>query len=135
MQEQTELFGSIWRYREGSKIGGKIPGLEILKRRGKVYTAIVKNAKDKIIKCKVPLPIRIIYIVTILHASEFKRYEINHSKLCADNHINGINNFRNQIKKHMRKFNGVPQKYFYLFLPDIALMGGRYDAIQHKNPC
>ena len=37
-------------------------------------------------------------------------YRINHSKLFADkyNHINGIENFWNQAKRHLRKFNGVP---------------------------
>ena len=32
------------------------------------------------------------------------------------NHINGIENFWNQVKRHMRKFNGVPKEYFGLFL-------------------
>ena len=33
----------------------------------------------------------------------------NHSKLFAagKNHINGIENFWNQAKRHLRKFNGV----------------------------
>ncbi|MBM3535126.1 MAG: transposase, partial [Alphaproteobacteria bacterium] len=32
------------------------------------------------------------------------------------NHINGIENFWNQAKRHMRKFNGVPKAHFGLFL-------------------
>ena len=32
------------------------------------------------------------------------------------NHINGIENFWNQAKRHMRKFNGVPKENFGLFL-------------------
>lgn len=52
--------------------------------------------------------------------SEFKHYRINHSKLFADkqNHINGIENFWNQAKRHMRKFNGVPKSNFVLFLKE-----------------
>ncbi len=44
------------------------------------------------------------------------RYRINHSKLFADrhNHINGIENFWNQAKRHLRKFNGVPKEHFPL---------------------
>ncbi len=40
----------------------------------------------------------------ILDVSEFKHYWINHSKLFANerNHINGIENFWNQAKRHMR---------------------------------
>jgi len=34
------------------------------------------------------------------------------------NHINGIENFWNQAKRHMRKFNGVPKEHFRLFLEE-----------------
>ncbi len=55
-----------------------------------------------------------------LDVSEFKHYRINHSKLFANkhNHINGIENFWNQAKRHMRKFNGVPKDHFHLFLKE-----------------
>lgn len=55
-----------------------------------------------------------------LDVSEFKHLRINHSKLFAENrnHINGIENFWNQAKRHMRKFNGIPKKNFYLFLKE-----------------
>ena len=45
---------------------------------------------------------------------------IEHSKLFADrhNHINGIENFWNQAKRHLRKFNGVPKQHFGLFLKE-----------------
>ena len=49
--------------------------------------------------------------------SDFHHFRINHSKLFADRHnyINGIENFWNQAKRHIRKFNGVPKKHFELF--------------------
>ena len=55
-----------------------------------------------------------------LDVSEFKHYRINHSELFANknNHINGIENFWNQAKRHMRKFNGVPKENFPLFLKE-----------------
>jgi len=31
-------------------------------------------------------------------------------------YIDGIENFWNQAKRHMRKFNGTPKDYFPLFL-------------------
>ena len=34
------------------------------------------------------------------------------------NHINGIENFWNQAKRHLRKFNGIPKEHFYLFLKE-----------------
>jgi transposase len=55
-----------------------------------------------------------------LDVSDFKHFRINHSKLFAEqkNHINGIENFWNQAKRHMRKFNGVPKAHFPLFLKE-----------------
>jgi transposase len=32
--------------------------------------------------------------------------------------LNGIENFWNQVKRHMRKFNGVPKEHFPLFLKE-----------------
>lgn len=54
----------------------------------------------------------------VLDVFSFKHCRINHSKLFADqkNHINGIKNFWNQAKRHMRRFNGVPTAHFHLFL-------------------
>jgi transposase len=53
-----------------------------------------------------------------LNVSEFKHYCINHSQLFASkiNPINGIENFWNQAKRHLRKFNGIPKKTFPSFL-------------------
>jgi len=51
------------------------------------------------------------------YVSEFKHYSINHSKLFAQkqNHIHGIENFWNQEKRQLRKFNGIPRQHFELF--------------------
>ncbi len=100
----------------------------LLKRNGKVYTVIIPNAQSStllpIIREKVK-PDSIVYTDTYksynaLDVSEFKHFRINHSELFADkfNHINGIENFWNQAKRHLRKFNGIPKEHFYLFLKE-----------------
>ncbi len=50
----------------------------------------------------------------VLDVSEFTHHRINHSKHFAEpqNHINGIENFWNQAKRHLRKFNGIPKAHF-----------------------
>jgi transposase len=55
-----------------------------------------------------------------LAVSEFKHLRINHSKAVAEgkNHINGIENFWNQAKRHLRRFNGIPKNKFNLFLKE-----------------
>ena len=56
----------------------------------------------------------------MLDVSDSHHFRINHSKLFADrhNHINGIENFWNQTKRHMSKFNGVPKAQFSLYLKE-----------------
>ncbi len=96
---------------------GKVAVFGLLKRGGKVYTAIIPNAKTEtllpIIEERVR-PDSIVYTdafqsYNALDVSDFYHTRINHSELFADkqNHINGIENFWNQAKRNMRKFNGL----------------------------
>ncbi len=121
-------FGGTRKGKRGRGASGKVPVFGILKRNGKVYTKIIPDASSAtlmpIIKRKIT-PDSIVYTdywrgYNALDVSEFKHYRINHSKLFASkhNHINGIENFWNQAKRHMRKFNGVPRAQFGLFLKE-----------------
>ena len=121
-------FGGVRKGKRGRGAAGKIPVFGILKRGGKVYASIIDNTKSAtlypIIKEKI-IPDSIVYTdcyaaYNVLDVSEFYHYRINHSKLFADkyNHINGIENFWNQAKRHMRKFNGVPKQHFHLYLKE-----------------
>ena len=55
-----------------------------------------------------------------LDVAGFRHCRINHSErfACARNPINGIENFWNQAKRHLRRFNGVPRQHFDLFLKE-----------------
>jgi len=55
-----------------------------------------------------------------LDVSEFYHLRINHSLLFADqkNHIDGIENFWNQTKRHLRCFNSIKKDNFYWFLKE-----------------
>lgn len=121
-------FGGRRKGRRGRGAAGKVPVFGILKRVGKVYTQVIPDASGgtliPIIQNRI-LPDSIVYSdcwrgYDVLDVSEFKHYRINHSVLFADqkNHINGIENFWNQAKRHMRKFNGIPAKHFSLFLKE-----------------
>ncbi len=121
-------FGGRRKGKRGRGAAGKVPIFGLLKHNGKVYAAMIPDAKTQtlmpIIRQKVK-PDSIVYTdcwrgYNALDVSEFKHYRINHSVLFADkqNHINGIENFWNQAKRHLRKFNGVPNKYFHFFLKE-----------------
>jgi len=121
-------FGGSRKGQRGRGATGKVPVFGILKRGGKVYTQVIPDASGQtlipIIEDRI-MPDSIVYSdcwrgYNVLDVSEFKHYRINHSVLFADkkNHINGIENFWNQAKRHMRKFNGIPAKHFPLFLKE-----------------
>jgi len=128
IEVDESYFGGRRKGKRGRGAGGKIPVFGLLKRGGRVYTKIIPDASSAtlipIIERKV-IPDSIVYSdswrgYNVLDVSEFKHYRINHSQLFADkqNHINGIENFWNQAKRHMRKFNGVPKENFGLFLKE-----------------
>ncbi len=128
IEVDESYFGGHRKGNRGRGASGKVPVFGLLKRGGKVYTKIIPDASSAtlipIIERKV-VPDSIVYsdcwrAYNVLDVSEFKHYRINHSKIFASkhNHINGIENFWNQAKRHMRKFNGVPKAHFGLFLKE-----------------
>ena len=122
-------FGGRRKGRRGRGAAGKVVVFGILKRNGRVYTVVVvDNAKSDtlmpVIKQKI-MPDSIVYTDSLssydkLDVSGFIHYRINHSKAFADrqNHINGIENFENQAKRVLRKYNGIDRKSFPLFLKE-----------------
>ena len=128
IEVDESYFGDKRKGKRGRGAAGKIPVFGVLKRGGRVYTKIISDASSEtlipIIKRKV-IPDSIVYsdswkAYNVLDVSDFKHFRINHSELFADkkNHINGIENFWNQAKRHMRKFNGVPKAHFGLVLKE-----------------
>ena len=128
IEVDESYFGGIRKGKRGRGAAGKVPVFGLLKRGGKVYTMILSDTKSTtlmpIIRRKIR-PDSIVYTdsyrsYNVLDVSEFKHYRINHSKLFADkqNHINGIENFWNQAKRWLRRYNGIPRKHFYLFLKE-----------------
>lgn len=128
VEVDESYFGGVRKGKRGRGATGKTPVFGLLKRNGKVYAVIIPNAQSStllpIIREKVK-PDSIVYtdtfkIYSALNVSEFKHFRINHSELFAKgyNHINGIENFWNQAKRHLRKFNGILKDHFYLFLKE-----------------
>ena len=136
-------FGGRRKGKRGRGAVGKAPVFGLLKRNGKVYTVVIPDAKAKtllpIIREKVK-PDSIVYTDSFrgynaLDVSEFKHYRINHSERFADkqNHINGIENFWNQAKRHLRKFNGVPKEHFPLYLKECEWRFNNNDPMCQLN--
>lgn len=122
-------FGGVRKGKRGRGAAGKVVVFGILKRGGRVYTKIIDDTKADtlmpIIRRKI-VPDSVVYTdsyrsYNALDVSEFHHHRINHSTHFAEqkhNHINGIENFWNQAKRVLRKYNGVPKKHFHLFLKE-----------------
>jgi transposase len=128
IEVDESYFGGHRKGKRGRGAGGKVAVFGILQRGGRVYTKVIDDASTAtllpIIRQRV-IPDSIVYTdywrgYNALDVSEFKHYRINHSKLFAHkhNHINGIENFWNQAKRHLRKYNGIPKQHFKLFLKE-----------------
>ena len=128
VEVDESYFGGARKGKRGRGAAGKVPVFGLLKRNGRVYVAIIPNVSSAtlfpIIRDKIR-PDSIVYTDSFssydaLDVSEFHHVRINHSELFADqaNHINGIENFWNQAKRHLRSFNGIPSQHFHLFIKE-----------------
>lgn len=115
-----------WR---GRGAAGKVLVFGLLMRGDKVYTAIIPDAETKtlipIIRENVT-PDSIVYTNSfqacdVLDVSEFHHKCVKPSKTVLSRrgyHINGLENFWNQSKRYLRRFNGIPKNSFYCFLKE-----------------
>ena len=128
IEVDESYFGGHRKGKRGRGAAGKVAVFGLLKRNGQVYTVAVPNTQTAtllpIIREQVK-PDSIVYTDSyrsydVLDVSEFSHVRINHSTHFAEkhNHINGIENFWNQAKRHLRKFNGIPKEHFELYLKE-----------------
>ncbi|MFW7268559.1 IS1595 family transposase [Gluconacetobacter sp. Hr-1-5] len=128
VEVDESYFGGHGKGKHGRGAAGKVAVFGLLKRRGRVHAVMIPNAGHKtlmpIIREKVQAD-SIVYsdswhAYDKLDVSEFHHYRIHHGTRFADgtNHINGIENFWSQAKRHLRRYNGIPRKDFHLFLAE-----------------
>ena len=122
-------FGGVRKGKRGRGAAGKVPVFGILKRGGKVYAKMIPDARARsimpIIKARIE-PDSVVYsdafgTYNVLDVSGFRHHRVNHREtfvLPGGKHINGIENFWSQAKRHLRKYNGIPRQHFHLFLKE-----------------
>lgn len=140
IEADESYFGGHRKGKRGRGSAGKVAVFGLLKRDGRVYTVAVPNTQTvtllPVIREQVK-PDSIVYTdcyksYDVPDVSEFNHFRINHSMHFADrqNHINGIGNFWNQAKRHLRKFNGIPKAHFELYLKECEW---RFDNSEIKS--
>ncbi len=117
------------RGKRGRGANGKIPVFGILKRKGKVFTKIIKGCSRKelmpIIKGKILEGSTInsdgwrAYDGLILDGYKHHRVYHSHNKFArGKSHINGIENFWGIAKVRLSKFRGIHKSQFYFHLKE-----------------
>ena len=143
VEVDESYFGGRRKGKRGRGAAGKVPVFGLLKRGGRVYTLLIPNAKARtlmpIIKSRV-VPESIFYTdcfasYDVIDVSTFHHRRIDHAKAFAEGkgnerRINGIENFWNQVKRHLRRYNGIPRKSFYYFLKECEW---RFNGGNHKE--
>ena len=130
------------RRKRGRGSENKVPVFGVLKRNGKVYVQIIKNADKSTL---LPIIKQIIKKKSTIYTDKwrsydglvfdgYKHYRINHSKSYSDRkgtHINGIENFWSFAKRRLAKFNGVSRKTFLLHLKECEFRyNHKYDILK-----
>ena len=134
--EMDESYFGARRVRglRGRGARGKTIVFGLRKRKGKVYTQVIKNCSKKEI---IPLISKKISKSAIIYTDGFKTYDglvdmgykrhyrVHHGKNEFSkkqgkirNHINGIENFWGIAKVRLSKFRGMNKKTFYLHLKE-----------------
>jgi transposase len=129
IEVDESYFGGYRKGKRGRGAAGKVPVFGLLKRGGRVHTVMIESTKSAvlmgIIREKIQ-PDSVIYTDSLrsydaLDVSEFRHHRINHSETFTEPgkvHINGIENFWNQAKRHLRRYNGIPKANFHLFIKE-----------------
>ena len=128
VEADESYFGGARKGKRGRGAAGKVPVFGLLKRGGKVHAIMIDDTRSTtlsgIIRQHVQ-PHSLIYTdayrsYDVLDVSEFRHRRVNHGEQFVERgrHINGIENFWNQAKRHLRRYNGIPRKHFHLFLKE-----------------
>jgi transposase len=125
VEVDKRYFRGVRKGKRGRGGADEIPVFGILKRGGKVTTVMIPDVpKDTLlpiiqrevvrIRSSIPTPIPL----WVLDVSEFDHHGIDHSDayvLDRHNNINGIENFWNQAKGTLSRYNGIPKAHFPSF--------------------
>lgn len=128
IEVNKSYLGDTQKGKRGRGAARKVPVFQLTKHGRKAFIQLIKDAKSgtlmSIIRHKI-VPKSIVYSdcwgpYSSMDRQGFRHFRINHSKFFADkkNHINAIENFWNQAKRHLRKFNSAPKGHFCLFLKE-----------------
>ena len=136
-------LGKARNGRRGREAASTAVVVGLFMRGDKIYTALIPDAKTKTV---IPIiqeyvtPDSIVYANSaqacdVLDISKFRYKCVKPSKTVLSRggyHISGAENFWNESRRYMRRFNGIPKNSFYCFLKECEWRFNESD--QHALP-
>ena len=112
--------------RSGQAAPGRVPVFGLLMRDGRIHTAIIPDADRTTGMQEHVTPDGIIYTdnspaCAKLNVSEFRYTCIKPGKTVLSRsgyHISGVENFWNESRRYLRRFNGIPKTSLYWYLKE-----------------
>ena len=118
------------RGKRGRGASGKTIVFGIFKRNGCVYTEIVPDCKKATLQAIIRGRVSIDAVINsdgwrgydgLVDVGYAKHFRVSHSDnefVPGTHHVNGIESFWSYAKRRLQKFNGVPNRTFYLHLKE-----------------
>ena len=130
---EVEVLGSYFGSpRKGAKgratPKGNVPVFGVLTRGGRIHTVMLPNTREDtllpILRTRIN-PDALVYTSTTQVSDALNRLGVRHRRVHKKDrfapgpaHLNGIENFWNQAKRHLRKYNGIPSHHLHLYLKE-----------------
>jgi len=121
-------FGNPRKGNTGRTRGADAPVFGLLTRGGRVHTVVVPNTKRdtllSILRTRIN-PDSLVYTDASQVSDALNQLGMRYRNVSQHDrfapgpaHMNGMENFWNQAKRHLRKYNGVPGQHLHLYLKE-----------------
>ena len=128
MEIHGSYFGGTRKSQRAYAIGDSAPVFGLLTRGGRVQTVLVPNTQEDtllpILRSRIS-PDALVYTNATQVSAALNRLGVRHRRVNQTDrfapgpaHVNGIENFWNQARRHLRKYNGIPGHHLYLYLKE-----------------
>jgi transposase len=128
VEVRESYVGSARRGHSKRPVQGNAPVIGLLTRGGKIHTVMVPNTREDtllpILRTRIN-PDALVYTSASEVSDALNRLGVRHQRVNQNDrfapgptHVNGIENFWNQARRHLRKYNGIPSHHLHLYLKE-----------------
>jgi transposase len=128
IEVRESYVGSARKGHKRRPVQGNAPVIGLLTRGGKIHTVMVPNTSEDtllpILRTRIN-PDALVYTSAVEVSDALDRLGVRHRRVNQNDrfapgpaHVNGIENFWNQARRHLRKYNGIPSHHLHLYLKE-----------------